>query len=343
MNPSKSTRSAGRRTSPVSDLPEKTKGTASRVDCAVVIVTYNSADDINTLLDALPAAADGLALRTIVVDNGSTDSTVGLVRARSDVQCLEAGANLGYSGGINVGRQHAGDFSALLVLNPDVVLEPGSLRKMSIVLNDPAVGIVVPKLQSADGKLYLSLRREPSVTRAIADGLLGHLLPNRPGWLSEIVRDESSYSSRHAVDWAGGAVLLISADCDRAVGPWDEGFFLYSEDTDYAAGARAAGFRIEYLPSARAQHRGGGSGHSNKLTALMAVSRVRYMEKRGKHPRAYRLAVAMCSVLRLSDPGHRAALKAVLSRSKWEKLAVSLQRPGPMSRTMSRTEPLEEA
>jgi len=329
MNPSKPTRFVSDRTSSLSELPDKVSATPNRVDCAAVIVTYNSANDISTLLDALPAAAAGLTLRTIVVDNGSTDSTVSLVRARSDVQCIEAGANLGYSGGINVGRQHAGDFSALLVLNPDVVLEPDSLRAMVTVLNDPAVGIVVPRLQSTDGRLYLSLRREPSVKRALADGLLGHLLPHRPGWLSEIVRDEASYSSRHAVDWAGGAALLISAACDRAVGPWDENFFLYSEDTDYAAGARAAGFRIEYLPSARARHRGGGSGHSNKLTALMAVSRVRYMEKRGRHPRAYRLAVAMCSVLRSSDPGHRAALAAVLNRSKWETLTLSLQNQAP--------------
>ena len=337
MNPSYSAKPAGNCTSAVSGPPDENSGSPSRVDCAVVIVTYNSANDITTLLDALPAAADGLTLRTIVVDNGSADATVGLVRGRNDVHCIEAGANLGYSGGINVGRQHAGAYSAMLVLNPDVVLEPGSLREMITVLNDPAVGIVVPKLQSTDGKVYLSLRREPSVTRAIADGLLGHLLPRRPGWLSEIVRDEAAYSSRHAVDWAGGAVLLISAACDRAVGPWDEGFFLYSEDTDYAASARAAGFRIEFLPSARARHRGGGSGHSNKLTALMAVSRVRYMEKRGRHPRAYRLAVAMCSVLRLSDPGHRTALATVLSRSKWDALTASLQKPSAARRTISRT------
>lgn len=312
-------------------VSDKALDAVGRVDCAVVIVTYNSAHDIPALLDAIPAAADGLTLRTIVVDNGSADSTVDLVRKRS-VLCIEAGENLGYSGGINVGRAHAGEFSSLLVLNPDVVLASGALRNMHAALNNPAIGMVVPRLESGDGRLYLSLRREPSVTRAIADGLLGHRLPGRPGWLSEIVRNESSYSSRRAVDWAGGAVLLISAACDRTVGPWDEGFFLYSEDTDYAARARTAGFRIEYLPSAKAQHLGGGSGHSNNLTALMAVSRVRYAKKHGKHPRAYRLAVAICEALRSSDPGHRAALRAVLKPSKWEPLTLSLRKPSAVNR-----------
>ena len=65
------------------------------VDCAVLIVTYNSAAYVGDLLDSLPAAAGGLSLRTVVVDNRSTDGTVALVRGRPEVQCIEAGANLG--------------------------------------------------------------------------------------------------------------------------------------------------------------------------------------------------------------------------------------------------------
>ena len=65
-----------------------------RVDCAVVVVTYNSVRDISALLDSLPAAAAGLRIRTIVVDNGSTDGTVELVRSRPDVTCVEVPAIL---------------------------------------------------------------------------------------------------------------------------------------------------------------------------------------------------------------------------------------------------------
>src|SRR6202035_903705 len=169
----------------IADLPAPER--ADRVDCAVVIVTHNSARDIAGLLDCLPAAAAGLTLRTIVVDNGSADATIDLVRRRADVRCIEAGANLGYAGGINVGRLHSGDYSALLVLNPDLVLEPGSIREMAAVLGDPAIGIAVPMLTGADGRRYPSLRRRLTVRRAIGDGLLGRRFPGRPGWLSEIV------------------------------------------------------------------------------------------------------------------------------------------------------------
>ena len=307
------------------DLPAPDR--ADRVDCAVVIVTYNSARDIAGLLDSLPAAAAGLTLRTIVVDNGSADATIDLVRRRTNVRCIEAGANLGYAGGINIGRRHAGRYSALLVLNPDLVLEPGAIRAMAAVLGDPAVGIVAPMLVGADGGRYPSLRRRPTVSRAIGDGLLGRRLPGRPGWLSEIVRDEESYRRQHPVDWAGGAALLISGACDDAVGPWDDGYFLYSEETDYATRAAAAGFRVEYVPAARATHRGGGSGQSDELIALMAVSRLRYVTKHRRWLWPYRTAQIISELVRSGHPGHRAALKAVLRRSTWPELALRLQNP----------------
>lgn len=295
------------------------------VDCAVIIVTYNSARDIDGLLDSLPAGAAGLRLRVIVVDNASTDGTVELVRARPEVQCVENTRNLGFAGGINVGRQHAGACAALAVLNPDLVLEAGALAEMYGALDDPAVGVVVPMLLNRDGSLYPSLRREPTLARAIGDGLLGEHFTRRPAWLSEAIRDRAEYTYAHAADWAGGAASMISATCDRAIGLWDERFFLYSEEVDYAARVRAAGFRIEYVPRARARHRGSGSGQSPQLCALMAVNRVRYIEKHGRHAGAYRAAVIMHELLRSADPSHRTALRVVSRRSAWAPLVSGLQ------------------
>lgn len=303
----------------------RAQDTEEHVDCAVVIVTYNSARDIVGLLESLPAAAAGLTLRLVIVDNGSTDATVGLVRERPGVITVESGANLGYAAGLNIGRAYAGDCSALLLLNPDMVLQPGAIREMFTVLDDSAIGIVVPMLLDADGQLCHSLRREPSLARALGEGLLGDHLGRRPGWLSEIVRGKKPYRYQHSVDWATGAAMLVSTACDRQVGQWDEQFFLYSEEVDYAARARDAGFRVEYLPAARALHHGGGSGRSGYLAALLAVNRIRYMEKRGRGNAAYRMAVILHEMLRSGDPGHRAALRAILRRSTWPALTESLR------------------
>jgi GT2 family glycosyltransferase len=159
----------------------------------------------------------------------------------------------------------------------------------------------------------------------VGDALFGNHFKRRPGWMSDVVRDEREYGYRHAVDWASGAAMLISAASDRAVGAWDERFFLYMEEVDYAARVRAAGLRVEYVPEARARHRKAGSGQSSMLLALMAVNRVRYFEKYGRPSRVLRALVLLNQFLRLANPSHRAALLAVSRRSSWEPLIARLK------------------
>jgi N-acetylglucosaminyl-diphospho-decaprenol L-rhamnosyltransferase len=296
---------------------------ADAARCAIVIVSYNSARHIEALLDSIPAAAQGLATRCVVVDNGSTDGTMAILRARRDVTVVEAGANLGYAGAINLARKLLSHAGPCAVLNPDLVLEAGAIARLYRALDAPDVGIAVPKLLSADGRLYLSLRREPSPGRALGDALFGRHLPRRPGWLSETIRDHRAYDSGRDVAWAGGAAWLVSGACDDAVGDWDEGrFFLYGEDTDFAARARARGYRVRYVPQARVRHEGGGSGRSPDLAALMAVNRVRYYEKYHRRPSTslFRAAVALHHLLRLTDHRSRASLRAVVRRSVWPDL-----------------------
>jgi GT2 family glycosyltransferase len=306
-------------------------GRASHVDCAIVIVTYNSANDIVSLLDSMASAAGTLTIRVVVVDNASTDGTLEIVQDKyPSAVCVAAGGNLGYAAGINVGRKFTGDCSALLVLNPDIVLEAGAIEIMMAALDDPQVGVAVPMLLDPDGRRLPSLRRDPTLARAIG-GLLGDRLGSRPGWLSDIVRSETDYHVGHPVDWATGAVMLISAACDRIVDSWDDRFFLYAEEVDYAFRVRTAGFRIEYVPQARARHRGAGSGRSDALVALMAVNRIRYIEKLGYRRRAYRAVIILHELLRATDAGHRAALYAVTRRSTWPQLIAALRGPGQRS------------
>jgi GT2 family glycosyltransferase len=296
------------------------------VDCVVVSVTYNSADHIETFVDSIPLAAGGLSIRCVIVDNDSRDCTVALLRARQDVVVIGSGGNLGYSAAINVARAAAGPCSSLLIVNPDLVLEQGAVSKLHAAVCEPGVGVAVPMILDDDGGLYLSLRREPTVLRAFGDAVLGARVPTRPGWLSETVRDPHAYESARDVDWASGAALMISSDCDRAVGEWDSGrFFLYAEETDLAARARRCGYSIRYVPSARVRHESGGSGRSPALAALLAVNRVRYFAKyhRGPARHVYRATIALQHLLRCSDANERASLGAVCRRSPPSDLATT--------------------
>jgi N-acetylglucosaminyl-diphospho-decaprenol L-rhamnosyltransferase len=243
----------------------------SEVD--IIVVTHNSARDIGGLLDSLPAALGNITANVIVVDNGSTDSTVKILIDRNDCQLVQS-ANVGYAGGINRGIRDGSGASAILILNPDARLSPGSVAPLLDALRTPGIGIVAPRVLSDHGSLEFSLRREPSLLRALGLGWTRH-----PA-LSEYVQDAAAYKHPHAVDWALGAILMISRHCFDTLGGWDESFFLYSEETDFALRARDIGLRTWYEPRSVAIHIGGGSGRSNQTHAMQAVNRVRLYRRR---------------------------------------------------------------
>lgn len=296
---------------------------AVKADCGIIVVSYNSARHIGKLLDSLPAATSGLRVRCLVVDNNSRDETVAILRSRGDVTVVDAGGNLGYAGAINIGRSLIGPCSAVLILNPDLILEPGAIVHLYRALGQANVGVTVPMLLNLDGDLYPSMRHEPSLTRAFGDAIFGAHWASRPGWLSETIRNPADYQAPRDAAWVGGAALLVSEACNEAVGDWDEKrFFLYSEETDFATRARRLGYRIRYVPMARAYHEDGGSGRSSALAALMAVNRVRYYEKyHGRLASAtFRAVVGLHYALRSAQADQRMVLRTIARRSRWSEL-----------------------
>ncbi|AFR29219.1 putative glycosyl transferase, WecB/TagA/CpsF family protein [Arthrobacter sp. Rue61a] len=293
-----------------------------KADVAVIVVTYNNADDVGPLLASLRKETTDQSIKVVVADNSPDESTLLELSHHPDVTAVRTGGNLGYAGGINTALSVAGQAGSYLVLNPDLRVEPGAVAAMLRRMKELGAGMVVPVLLDDDGSIYPSLRREPGVLRALGDAALGSHVKARPGWLSEMDFDPESYLHGHCVDWATGAALLISAEAADAVGAWDEQFFLYSEETDYCHRVRDAGFSIWFEPAARMWHERGGSGTSPQLTALMSVNRVRYADKylgRGR-ALAFRGAVLAAEVARLNKPGHRDAALAVLSQRRWEAL-----------------------
>lgn len=242
-------------------------------DVAAVIVTYNSAHVVGQLLDSLPDAIDGLSSRVVVVDNGSTDGTIELLEARGDCELVRS-TNDGYAAGINTGIRAAGTAGCILVLNPDVVMAPGSVVTMFKALSVPGCGIVAPRVEDLDGQLQLSLRRDPSLGRALG------LSATNLSCLSEHLGRPADYRTARTVDWAVGAVLAVSWECHERVGEWDETFFLYSEETDYSIRARELGYTTRFEPAAVAVHIGQQSGSDETTHAMMVVNRVRFYRRR---------------------------------------------------------------
>jgi N-acetylglucosaminyl-diphospho-decaprenol L-rhamnosyltransferase len=145
---------------------------------------------------------------------------------------------------------------------------------MMKALQEPGVGIVAPQVWSPTGELVRSLRRAPSLLRAI--GLNRTRIP----LFSEYITEPSDYASPRNVEWALGAVLLMSRKCYDMLGGWDESFFLYSEETDFSLRAGDAGLFTRYEPGAVAIHIGGHSGQNGKTHAMHIINRVRLYRRR---------------------------------------------------------------
>lgn len=283
------------------------------VDVDIVVVTYNSADEITGFLDSIPGALGSNSGRTAVVDNASADATVSTVEARGDCLVVRS-ENRGYGAGINAGVEALAGTGPILVANPDVHLEAGSVAALVAELADPRVGIVVPALLDDGGTVARSLRREPTVSRTLGAG------DSRFPRLSEIVNEPEAYTHPHEIEWATGAVMLVSRECFLALGGFDESFFMYSEETDLCLRARDAGWSVRFTPAARARHVGGGSGRNPELYAMQVLNRVRLHRRR--HTLVSSAALLALTALRESlhaatgNPDSRRALEALMVRSR---------------------------
>jgi N-acetylglucosaminyl-diphospho-decaprenol L-rhamnosyltransferase len=282
------------------------------IDLAVALVLHESAAVLPGLLESLDAGLAGVGTwHLVAADNASTDGGPALVEAaRAGTTVVRLGANLGYAAGINAAVAAAPPHQALLILNADVALQPGCAAALMAGLERPGVGITVPRLLDADGRLAPSLRRDPRVTRALGEALLGGDRAGRRPALGEVIHDQERYRQPGPADWASGAVWLVSAECLATVGSFDESYFLYSEETDFALRARDAGFRLEYVPEAVARHIGGESGTNPALYALMTRNRVRSFRRRNGRVATVAFRAALLSGELARAAGGRATSRA---------------------------------
>ena len=290
---------------------------AAQFGLSIVIVTYNSASVLLGLLDSLPSGMAGIKqFETIVVDNDSADNSVEIALAHPiRPRVIRTGRNGGYAAAINAAAATVGPDSHLLILNPDIRLLPGAARLLVNRLIDSSTGVAVPRMLAEDGTCQLSLRREPSLITAWTDAILGGTLATRIG-TGEMIGDPEIYDRGGLIEWATGAVLVVAARARKAVGDWDESFFLYSEEVDYLRKVRESGLSVAYVPQAQVVHIGKEYLENRRLSALMTTNRIRYY-RRYHGPLStvmFRLAVIVGEALRaFRGPGHRAALRAVLA------------------------------
>jgi len=214
----------------------------------VVVLSWNGREDTIECLESL-ARVSWQGLRVVCVDNGSTDGSQAAIRERFPaVRLIEAGANLGYSGGNNLGIRRALEEGAEWV----VLINNDSTVATDVIDGFAAAARVRPRAGILAGKVYFADR--PHTIWFAGQRVSEYVgYSGRPrGYGRE---DAPRYCQLGPTDRAVGALMAVSREAIDAVGMLEEDLFAYVEDVDWALRVRRAGFEVVFAPDARAWHR----------------------------------------------------------------------------------------
>ena len=230
----------------------------------VIIVNWNGWKDTLVCLESLiNVNKDRVSLEIVVVDNGSTNDSVSIIRKKfPGIILLEMRENLGFTGGNNVGIKYAMDHGADLVwlLNNDTFVDNNVLSFVS-VFDDPKVGMCGSKIYFAPGHEFHHSRytkKERGRVFWYAGGLIDwdNMYASHRG-VDEV--DKGQYDRTEETGFITGAAMLVRRKVFKEIGFLDERFFLYFEDVDFCLRAKKAGFKLLYVPTSILWHVNAGS------------------------------------------------------------------------------------
>jgi N-acetylglucosaminyl-diphospho-decaprenol L-rhamnosyltransferase len=250
-------------------------------ELSVVVVTYNGLPHVERTLESARGQ------ETIVVDHGSTDGTLELVRERFPEVRLVEQANLGLAAGWNRGvRETLAPY--VLVLNSDVwLVDDAATRLAAFAERRSRAGFVAPRLRNPDGTLQRSVRAFPTPWRLATEYLFLRKLAPGSRLLNTFYGGGFGHDEIREVDFAKGAAFLLRREAFEDIGPFDEEFFLFSEETDWCYRLHEAGWQVLFFPGAEAVHVGGASWRRESSTLFREQIRghLRFLKKH-RGPRA---------------------------------------------------------
>jgi GT2 family glycosyltransferase len=232
-----------------------------------IVLNWNGGRDTAECLRSL-ARLEGVDHEPLVVDNGSTDGSVELLRREfPNVRIVETGANLGFAGGVNRGIAAAVARGAefLWLLNNDATVAPDSLAALVAALQRrPDAGFACSKVLLADRPDVLWYAGGTCDTPT---GFMRHHGQGEP--------DRGQHDRVGDLAFACGCSLLVRRRTVEAIGPMPEEYVLYWEDVAWSATARAAGWAIVFVPGSRVWHKVGASLASSSTPGELL--RARYL------------------------------------------------------------------
>ncbi|MBO9622443.1 MAG: glycosyltransferase family 2 protein [Sphingomonas sp.] len=247
----------------------------------IIIVNWNSGNWLRRCLRSVAAEGGPHVGKVIVVDNGSTDGSLDLGAEQGTPQIIRSERNLGFAAACNLGAT-AATAPYLLFLNPDASFGAetlGTALKFMESETGRDVGVCGVRLIEESGETQRGCAHFPSWRTFVGAALgLGSVAPRL---FPPLQMTHFDHLQSRDVDHVIGAFYLIRRPLFESLGGFDERFFVYLEDLDLSLRVHRAGFRVHYLASAEAFHKGGGSSERVKATRLFYAlrSRLLYADK----------------------------------------------------------------
>jgi GT2 family glycosyltransferase len=237
----------------------------------VVVVTYNAMPWLDRCLESVAGYT------TVVVDHGSTDGTQEAAARHSHVRLIEQ-ENLGLAAGWNRGlRETAAPYA--LILNADAWLVGDALGCLVACAElHPEAAVVGPRIVGPDGTLQRSVRGFPSPWRLATEYFFLRKLAPRSRAFNAFYAGDFGYDRVYEAEFLMGACMLVRRQAVEEVGPLDESFFLFSEETDWHYRFHQAGWKVLFTPDAEVVHVGGAS-HGGRMFRENLRGHLRFLAK----------------------------------------------------------------
>src|SRR4051795_2307803 len=282
-------------------------------ELSVVVVTYNALPWLERCLESVRGH------ETIVVDHGSTDGTLELVRERFPEARLIEQENRGLGGGSNAGmRVASGDY--FLLLNSDAWALGEAVERLVLFAEDnPTAAVVGPKLLNPDGSLQRTVRGFPTLWRLSTEYFFLRKLGPRTRALNSFYGSRFDHDEVREAEFLMGACLLVRRRAADTVGLFDEDFFMFSEETDWLYRFRQAGWQVLFTPDAEFVHVGGATTKKSwgPMFKEQVRGHLRFLDKhRGRREaeRARRLLLVSLRLRGWVFPGQRGRTYAETAR-----------------------------
>ncbi|MCF8053946.1 MAG: glycosyltransferase family 2 protein [Deltaproteobacteria bacterium] len=223
---------------------------SANMDISIIIVNWNTAELLRNCLDSITKTVHSIRYEIIVVDNASTDDSVAMLReSHPDIRVIENKENRGFGTANNQAmRVMSGKYA--LLLNSDTVLQENAVKELLTFMETQRdAAIACGQLLNEDGSKQNSIASFPSIfTLLINMALVEFLFPRR------YPSKRWHYDTPLAIDYGIGACLMVRKQAIDEVGMFDERYFFYFEETDWALQMKRAGWKNYHVPTALIYH-----------------------------------------------------------------------------------------